>query len=185
MQVFEDCELYTHFKLTGMAVSVLARTSASVRRSGKGVIAPSVSISNKVCFPSPPQSSPARCPRGCRNGGRCIAPGKCRCGRGFSGSTCRVARTTNRQPELASAEKVCSPQCGNGGKCRKSGRCKCPPGFSGPACQTKGERKRRRRGRKMGERKGKKESKRRKNKRTNKARNLIQHYLQQSASHPR
>ena len=105
-----------------------------------------------------------------------MAPGKCRCADGFSGSTCRIA--TTHRPELT-PRRVCSPQCANGGKCRRSGKCKCKAGYSGPACQVKGEKRKRRRkrGRKRGEREGKKERKRRKKKRTSKARDLIQQYL--------
>ena len=106
-----------------------------------------------------------------------MAPGKCRCADGFSGSTCRIAAT--HRPELT-PRKVCSPQCANGGKCRRSGKCKCTAGYSGPACHVKGEkrkRRRRRRGRKRGEGEGKRERQRRNKKRTSKARDLIQQYL--------
>jgi len=75
------------------------------------------------------------CKGGCLNGGKCIAPNKCKCAEGWK--TEGSAAGCN-QP-------ICDPPCENSAKCTKPNVCECPHqknkngtimvGFSGPACE--------------------------------------------------
>ncbi|XP_028409030.1 fibropellin-1-like isoform X2 [Dendronephthya gigantea] len=61
------------------------------------------------------------CELPCKNGGTCVAPGVCRCRRGFIGVTC--------------ARAFCRRSCLNGGRCISPGKCRCPLAFYGERCE--------------------------------------------------
>ncbi|XP_076092874.1 fibroblast growth factor receptor 3-like isoform X2 [Mytilus galloprovincialis] len=63
------------------------------------------------------------CPPGCKNGGTCIARGKCDCPGGYAGNLCEIKVT-------------CSPECMNNGKCYDTNKCRCHHGYAGNICET-------------------------------------------------
>ena len=77
--------------------------------------------------------SKAACIPGCKNGGRCVRPGRCKCRSGFRGKRCQ---SLSRKTSLSCREKGCK----NGGTCMNSGKCLCPVGSFGKFCHKKEER---------------------------------------------
>ena len=83
----------------------------------------------------------ASCLPGCKNGGRCVRPGHCKCRRGFKGDRCQHSSSTSLTP---SKHKSCvnGGSCKNGGTCNQlTATCQCPFGTYGKFCQKREERK--------------------------------------------
>jgi hypothetical protein len=60
--------------------------------------------------------------RGCFNNGTCVAPGACRCARGWEGDDCSVP--------------VCAQACHHHGNCTMPDECTCEAGWEGRDCST-------------------------------------------------
>ncbi|KAH8078539.1 calcium ion binding protein [Aureococcus anophagefferens] len=60
--------------------------------------------------------------RGCFNNGTCVAPGTCRCARGWEGDDCSVP--------------VCAQACHHHGNCTMPDECTCEAGWEGHDCST-------------------------------------------------
>jgi hypothetical protein len=58
--------------------------------------------------------------RGCFNNGTCVAPNKCRCAKGWTGSACEIP--------------VCQFKCLHNGNCTLPNTCTCERGWSGKDC---------------------------------------------------
>ncbi|TNM93581.1 hypothetical protein fugu_001757 [Takifugu bimaculatus] len=72
---------------------------------------------------TPPPTCRAICILPCLNGGRCVAPYRCECPTGWTGTRCHSA--------------VCSSPCLNNGRCIRPNRCHCSPGWTGNDCSRK------------------------------------------------
>jgi len=88
---------------------------------------------------SAPDTCTPSCLPGCKNGGRCVRPGHCKCRRGFKGDRCQHSSSTSLTP---SKHKSCvnGGSCKNGGTCNQlTATCQCPFGTYGKFCQKREE----------------------------------------------
>ena len=93
----------------------------------------------------------AVCSLPCLNGGTCVSPNVCACGKGWSGEHCHIPVCSPQcvhgsctAPETCTCKigwqgkqcsvPVCTRSCQNGGTCIAPGVCSCPHTFSGGSC---------------------------------------------------